>query len=312
MLIYDQAMACFPARLSPRLQAVFSLAETPLVAREFHSLARGRSYADLYQALKCLATRGVLRTCRCLALAMLLPVAAFAEDAPPSTVEEILDRMDRQMTFESRSSVARMLIITPDETREKQFRSFARGQEDAFMVFEKPRRDAGTKFLKLEGNLWIYFPRTEKTVKISGHLLRQSMLGSDFSYEDMTENPKMLENYDGELQGDEEIDGEPCFVIHLMEKERGMSYPERRYWISKSTLLPVREERYAKSGRLLKVVRFEDVEQFEDRKFPTRLVMEDKLKEGSRTEIILDELKFKILEPEGVFDRRNLRRDIRF
>ena len=140
-------------------------------------------------------------------------VAGRAQE--PSSVAEILDRMDRQMTFETRSAVARMLIITPEETREKQFRSFARGQEDAFMVFEQPRRDAGTRFLKLEGNLWIYFPRTEKTVKISGHLLRQSMLGSDFSYEDMTENRKMLDDYDGTLEEPREVDGEPCFVIHL-------------------------------------------------------------------------------------------------
>ena len=247
-----------------------------------------------------------------LLLIAVLPASAPGRAQEPSSVEEILDRMDRQMTFETRSALARMLIITPEETREKRFRSFARGQEDAFMVFEQPRRDAGTKFLKLEGNLWIYFPRTEKTVKISGHLLRQSMLGSDFSYEDMTENRKMLDDYDGTLEEPREIDGEPCFVILLVEKERGMSYPERRYWISKRTLLPVREERYARGGRLLKVARFEDVQQFEDRNFPTRLVMEDKLKEGSRTEIILDELKFKIPEPEGIFDRRNLRRDVRF
>ncbi len=244
--------------------------------------------------------------------AVYVPAVASAEEPQPSTVEEIIGGMDRQMTFDSRSSVARMLIITPEETREKQFRSFARGQEDAFMVFDKPRRDAGTKFLKLEGNLWIYFPRTEKTVKVSGHLMRQSMLGSDFSYEDMTENRKVLEDYDGELLADEEIGGEPCFVIHLKEKQRGMSYPERRYWISQRTLLPVREERYAKSGRLLKVARFEEVEEFGDRNFPTRMIMEDKLKEGSRTEVVFDQLKFKIPEPEGIFDRRNLRRDIRF
>lgn len=245
-----------------------------------------------------------------LLIAILCAPAAAAEE--PATVEEILERMDRQMTFDTRSSVARMLIITPEETREKRFRSFARGQEDAFIVFEEPRRDAGTKFLKIEGNLWIYFPRTEKTVKISGHLLRQSMLGSDFSYEDMTENRRMLEDYDGTLEPEQEIDGEPCFVIHLVEKERGMSYPERRYWISKRTWLPVREERYARGGRLLKVARFEDVEQFEDRRFPTRIVMEDRLKESSRTEIVLDELEFRIPEPEGIFDRRNLRREIRF
>ncbi len=245
-----------------------------------------------------------------LLIAILCAPAAAAEE--PATVEEILERMDRQMTFDTRSSVARMLIITPEETREKRFRSFARGQEDAFIVFEEPRRDAGTKFLKIEGNLWIYFPRTEKTVKISGHLLRQSMLGSDFSYEDMTENRRMLEDYDGTLEPEQEIDGEPCFVIHLVEKERGMSYPERRYWISKRTWLPVREERYARGGRLLKVARFEDVEQFEDRRFPTRIVMEDRLKESSRTEIVLDELEFRIPEPEGIFDRRNLRREIQF
>lgn len=245
-----------------------------------------------------------------LLIAILCVPATRAEE--PATVEEILERMDRQMTFDTRSSVARMLIITPEETREKRFRSFARGQEDAFIVFEEPRRDAGTKFLKIEGNLWIYFPRTEKTVKISGHLLRQSMLGSDFSYEDMTENRRMLEDYDGTLEPEQEIDGEPCFVIHLVEKERGMSYPERRYWISKRTWLPVREERYARGGRLLKVARFEDVEQFEDRRFPTRIVMEDRLKESSRTEIVLDELEFRIPEPEGIFDRRNLRREIQF
>ena len=241
----------------------------------------------------------------------LCTVAAGAQDDSLS-VDEIIARMDGQMTFGTRAAVARMLIVTPEETREKQFRSFARGEDDAYIVFEKPERDAGTKFLKLEGQLWIYFSRTEKTVKISGHLLRQSMLGSDFSYEDMTENRKLLEDYDATLLAGEDVDGEPCYVIRMVEKMRGMSYPERKIWISRKTLLPLREERYARGGRLLKVATFGDVRQLEDRFYPSRFVMEDKLKEGSRTEIVLDELRFRIAEPEGVFDRRNLRRDIRF
>jgi len=260
---------------------------------------------------------------RGLQVLMLAAFLCFAWGAPravgqepktvePKTVEDILHRMDMQMTFASRSSVARMLIITPDGTREKKFRSFARGEQDSLLVFEKPARDKGTKFLKIAGQLWIYFPRTEKTVKIAGHLLRQSMLGSDFSYEDITENRSVLEDYDGTLHASEEFGGEPCHVIHLKEKTRGMSYPERRYWISKKTYLPLREERYAKNGRLLKIATFTDVRQFGESHYPTRFIMEDTLKEGSRTEIILDELHFSIPEPEGVFDKRNLRRDIRF
>ena len=43
-----------------------------------------------------------------------------------------------------------------------------------------------------------------------------------------------------------------------------------------------------------------------------RLDMEDRLKAGSRTEMILEEIRFRIPEPEGIFDKRNLRREVRF
>ena len=271
-----------------------------------------------------------------LALALALPTAAAAEskpnpptDAPqgnpgsgtadpgaaaaePTTVAEILDRVDRQMTFDTRSADATMRIVTPEETRDKELKIFARGQDDSFIVFLKPDRDKGTKMLKLQGQLWIYFPRTEKDVKISGHMLRQSLMGSDFSYEDLTENRKLLEDYDGSLLPDETVEGEVCWVVHLVEKTPGHSYPERKMWISRKTNLPLREERYAKTGRLLKVLRFEDVHKLDDRWYPSLFVMEDKLKEGTRTEMLMRDLKFKIPVPGEIFDKRNLRREIAF
>jgi outer membrane lipoprotein-sorting protein len=240
-----------------------------------------------------------------------LPAAAVAEDEP-KTVAELLERIDRQMTFDTRSASATMRIVTPEETREKELKLFARGQEDSFIVFLKPDRDKGTKMLKLQGQLWIYFPRTEKDMKISGHMLRQSLMGSDFSYEDLTENRKLLEDYDGELLPPQDIDGEPCYVVHLTEKTPGHSYPERKIWVSKKTSLPLREERYAKTGRLLKALRFGDVQKLEDRYYPALFVMEDKLKEGTRTELVMKDLKFKIQVPEEIFDKRNLRREIAF
>ena len=48
-------------------------------------------------------------------LLALLPAAAAGQNGEAveaGTVEEIIGLMDRQMTFETRSSVARMLIIT--------------------------------------------------------------------------------------------------------------------------------------------------------------------------------------------------------
>jgi outer membrane lipoprotein-sorting protein len=247
--------------------------------------------------------------------------AATKAPAPPKPAEEkapvelksaaeILQRVDEQMTFDTRSMMAKMIIVTPEETREKEMKIFARGEEDSFIAFLKPARDKGTKILKLQQQLWTYFPRGEKTVKISGHMLRQSMMGSDLSYEDLTENKKLLELYNVTLIGSEKVDGEDSYVLELTEKKKGTSYPKIKQWVSKRHLVPVREERYANTGRLLKVMRMTDIRQHEGRYYPTRIIVEDKLKKGTRTELVLDQLKFGAQVPQEAFEIRNLDREI--
>ncbi|MDC0708557.1 outer membrane lipoprotein-sorting protein [Stigmatella sp. ncwal1] len=227
-------------------------------------------------------------------------------------MKEILARVDAQLTFDTRAAVAKMIIVSPDETREKELKLFARGQQDSFIIFLKPDRDKGTRFLKLGGQLWTYFPRTEKTVKLSGHMLRQSVMGSDLSYEDMTENKTLLDNYDGELLPQETLDGESVYVVHLKAKNKGVSYAEIKQWISKTSLLPVKEERYATTGKLLKQLRLADIEKIGERFYPKRFIMEDKLKQGTRTELVLSDIKFGADVPTGIFDVRNLERTSNF
>jgi len=240
------------------------------------------------------------------------PQAAPAQTPELTSVEEILKRVDAQLTFETRSANAKMVIVTPGENREKELRLFARGQQDSFVVFQKPDRDKGTRFLKLGGQLWTYFPRTEKTVKLSGHMLRQPVMGSDLSYEDMTENKKLLDSYSGQLKPAEKLDGEDVYVVHLKAKQKGVAYPEIIQWISKRTLLPIKEERFANTGRLLKVTRLADIEKIGERYYPRRFIIEDKLKKGTRTELVLSDIKFGADVPQGIFDVRNLERTSTF
>ncbi len=252
---------------------------------------------------------------RALLSLLLLAFAApsFAQDEAPAelkSAEEILQRVDEQMTFDTRSMNAKMIIVSPDDTREKEMKIFARGEEDSFIIFLNPSRDKGTKILKLDEQLWTYFPRSEKTVKISGHMLRQSMMGSDLSYEDLTENKKLLELYDVALIGTQKVDGEDSYVLELKEKAKGTSYPKIKQWVSKKYLVPLREERYANTGRLLKLMRMTGIRQEGERYYPTRIIVEDKLKKGSRTELLLEELKFGADVPQEAFEIRNLDREI--
>ena len=61
--------------------------------------------------------------------------------------------------------------------------------------------------LKPGDKLWIYSPSTDLTIQLSGHMLRQSVMGSDMSYGDMMENRKLTEVYHSKVTGEETIDG---------------------------------------------------------------------------------------------------------
>ncbi|MEK7767905.1 MAG: outer membrane lipoprotein-sorting protein, partial [bacterium] len=110
--------------------------------------------------------------------------AGVSRAADPPTGEELLRAMDRNLTFTSRTSRMRM-TVEGRRTRTYELVSFARGEEDAAIEYVHPPRDKGTRMLKLAGELWIYLPAVDRVQKISGHMLRQGMMGSDLSYEDL-------------------------------------------------------------------------------------------------------------------------------
>ena len=82
---------------------------------------------------------------------------ASAEPPPPSA-KEILDAMDANMTFESRTATMTMTVEGRKRTRVYEMQSFGRGTTDSALTYLKPTRDKGTKMLKLGNDLWIYMP----------------------------------------------------------------------------------------------------------------------------------------------------------
>ncbi|KPL13367.1 hypothetical protein AMJ74_05365, partial [candidate division WOR_3 bacterium SM1_77] len=128
---------------------------------------------------------------------------------------DILERVDDNTVVTSSSYDATMIISLGGTMREKRFTGHAEGKERAYMEFTYPARDKGTRFLKIEDEMWMYLPSVEKATKIAGHMLRQSMMGSDFSYDDIAENEKLIELYDVALSGTDSIAEQECYVLEL-------------------------------------------------------------------------------------------------
>ncbi|MCK6511733.1 outer membrane lipoprotein-sorting protein [Myxococcota bacterium] len=262
------------------------------------------------QAQRCFTARST----KTAFVAMLGTAALFLSIAPTYaqdkiTPEEIIRRMDKNHVFESRESHTIMRIHRYGRTRESHMRSYSKGEDSSYTEFLSPARDKGIKYLKLRNNLWMYMPSAEKVLKISGHMLRQSMMGSDFSYEDMLDSTALRDRYNKELVGEEAVNGQLCYVLKLTQKNQGETYPTRKVWIHKTQFVTLKSELFAVSGRLLKVMTLSNVKQYGERYYPTVVRMENKLRRGTWTEATMKTIKFKVQLPEQIFSLRNLQRD---
>ena len=135
----------------------------------------------------------------------------------------ILEKVDANYIADNRKVISTMIVKGSRGMRTMQAQSWVQGMDKAFSEFLSPPRDEGTKMLKLGDELWIYTPTTDRTIKIAGHMLRRSLMGSDISYEDYMEDPKLSNLYDVELVGEESFSNRDCYVFYLIAKEEGLS-----------------------------------------------------------------------------------------
>ncbi len=250
-----------------------------------------------------------LRSCRSVALAAALVVLAAGPARAQVTAEQILERVDDNMTIRTVYSRAIMSITYREgDVRDLEFESWAEGEERSFLEFTSPARDAGSRFLRVEDKMWIYLPRAARSVRIQGRMLEQGLMGSDFSYGDASENPSMVSDYDAVIEREESFDGRPTYVLFLTGKGRGLAYPQRRIWVDAERWVPLKEERFARSGKLLKTAVLSDVRQIAGRWYPFQMDLDNALQADTRTSLRFLELEFDIEIPGQVFSLRRLER----
>ena len=202
-----------------------------------------------------------------------------------------------------------MVVRGRRSSRTLESKNWVIGTDLAFTEYLSPPRAAGTKMLKLGEKLYTYSPQTDRVIQVSGHMLRQSVMGSDMSYNDMMEDRPMEELYKATIEGSAKVDGRDHWIMVLDAKVKGLSYPKRRSWVDKEYLLPIKEELYAKSGKLLKTASLKGIKKIQGRWFPSKFVYKDELKRNSKgTEWIIDNIEFNKKIPDSRFSKALLRK----
>ena len=238
---------------------------------------------------------------------LMMLFTAFSVFSQTPNATELLRRVDNNEIYKTIEYEGEMIIEYQNRRYVKTMKAWARDNSDSFIEFTNPE-DRGTKYLKRGGRLYVYSPDNEGVMLISGHMLKESMMGSDMSYEDTINNDSLSSRYDAVISGSEAINGRDAWVMDLSAKRRTESYPSRRLWIDKATDDVLRYELFALSGAKLKEYNLIRVETLAGRRFPVEIEIRDLLRRDSKTTFIMKNAVLDRPIPDSVFSQRNLER----
>jgi outer membrane lipoprotein-sorting protein len=238
-----------------------------------------------------------------LLIGILLPSFALAQSA-----EEIISIVDKNRVYITQKFAMKMTISRGKSKLIKTFEGFSkRDGLKSFMWFTNPE-DRGVKYLKSGKELWIYFPDADDVMKISGHMLKQGMMGSDISYEDMLETEEARKKYSSKLLKEETFDGRACFVVELNAIVPDASYEKQVMYVDKQNYVPLKMEMYAKGGRLIKTFSQSDIINIGGRNLPKKAEIQDVRKKNTKTTVEFLNMTFDEPVSDDLFNKRYLKK----
>jgi hypothetical protein len=196
--------------------------------------------------------------------------------------QEIVRRMEANQVHKSAQMEGSFSITDGFGTRTKTFKAWSMGTDKMLVEFTNPE-EAGQKILRTSDDIYLFFPEAEEVIHLQGSALKDSVMGSDFSYEDFTGEKGLLDLYSVESEGSETIDGRDCFVLKLTGKKKDIAYPMERMWVDEEMFVVRKSTSFSLSGKALKELLVKEVRTVSGKTFPTRMELRDLMKKSSTT-----------------------------
>lgn len=237
---------------------------------------------------------------------MALTFCIMAEDKETVNVKEILDKIDKVYRADSSEFEMEMEIITPNWKRTMRMKAWSEGMKKTFITILSPSKDKGVSTLKVNSDMWNYFPKVNKVMKVPPSMMMGSWMGSDFTNDDLVKETTFLDDHTAKLIESKEKD---IIAIELKPKETAASvWGKIIAKVRKSDYLPVSQDYYDEKGKHIRTMKFYDIKKFGDRKIPSVMEIIPLNKKGHSTKITYLKGKFNVELPKDTFSLRNLQK----
>ena len=218
----------------------------------------------------------------------LLAASVFAADKDPAQM--LVEKADviRLPRDSFQVEVAIVSTSPGKEAEERKYRILSKGGENTVVITLEPAAERGQAMLMKGRDLWIFLPSVSQPVRLS---LAQRLTGQVANGDLARAN--FSGDYTSTILKSESINGESHHVLELVAVDKSVTYHRVLYWVRESDGRPYRAEFYSLSERLLKSCRYENFQRLGGQIRPTRLVMEDALKQGEQSILTYSNMQLK-------------------
>ncbi|MCB0742801.1 MAG: outer membrane lipoprotein-sorting protein [Ignavibacteriae bacterium] len=165
------------------------------------------------------------------------------------------------------------LTNSSNENRVREIKQFSKDfgdLEKKIMFFVSPADVKNTSFMSWsydeagkDDDQWIYLPALKKTKRISSDSKSDYFMGSDFTYDDLGDRQPDQDVH--KLLREEKLNGEDCYVVESIPKDKDYMYSKTITWIIKDKWIGLKKEFYDEDEELLKILKvnkYEDINGF--------------------------------------------------
>ena len=228
--------------------------------------------------------------------------AVSAQSGGPSTPSS---RKAREQPELERGKISLAAVSNRFGVTDNDFTSWSRKGGDALIEITSGP-DRGQKVLRQASNIYLFYPEADEVIWLKGTALRDSLMGSDFSYEDLTDDRTLMDRFDGELLGSEAVDGEDCWKLKLKAKSKKETYQIQEIWVDKTRYVQRKAILYSAAGKALRSMTATDVRPIGGRYLAYSTTMTDLLKKNTSTVMTIKKAEIDIDIPERYFNREEL------
>jgi len=171
------------------------------------------------------------------------------------------------------------------------WKRYAEDQARVMMYFREPVDIRGARFLVVEkqpqNDMYIYMPSLFKVRRVTSRNISNSIMGTDFSYEDFERIQGVLSDIHAEQFPDDTLAGRPVYVL-MSYPDESSGYVKVATYIDKESCVPLKTEFYESGHELRKQLSIDpaDIRHRGDIYYPSELVVKD-LKQKTETRLIV-------------------------